>query len=341
MITTSAPGKLFLIGEYAVLEGAPALLTAVDRRVRVRLGKAAGPGWRITAPNLDLHDYPLGPHGELPDTIDPASRSKLAVFDAVRHTIAAEVNLPDIPVSVHIDASAFVRNGDKLGLGSSAAVAAALGLALAGHAGLSLSRAELTERMIRAHRRAQDGAGSGGDVAACIYGGVISYTRGWPPTPMEWPASLAGLVVMTGSGARTVNLVARVQALAEHDPQTHAVDMARLCELAQTTADTLANGRRFMQHSRAYFQALCQLDAHADAGIVTARHRQLQSLVESSGGLFKTCGAGGGDIALVFTVRGHTERTVRRALDSAGADIIPLVFGAPGVRRETRGAAVR
>jgi len=335
MIATSAPGKLFLIGEYAVLEGAPALLTAVDRRVHVHLSEATEPYWRITTSNLGLHDYTLGRHGELPQSADTATQSKLAVFDAVRQTIAAETSLPAMPLSIHIDADAFSRHGHKLGLGSSAAVTAALGLALAEHAGLSLSRAQLTALMIKAHRRAQNGTGSGGDVAASVYGGIISYTRDHAPVPLDWPASLAGLAVVTGSGASTVDLVARVQALSEHDPQTYATEMGRLHELAQTAADALADGHAFMQRAGDYFDALRRLDAHADAGIVTARHLELHALAQRNGGLFKSCGAGGGDIGLLFVERGAREQAVRRAFRDAGADILPLDFGAPGVRCET------
>ncbi len=36
-VIADAPGKLVLLGEYAVLEGAPGLVVAVDRRARVVL----------------------------------------------------------------------------------------------------------------------------------------------------------------------------------------------------------------------------------------------------------------------------------------------------------------
>ena len=43
-VQASAPSKLLLIGEYAVLDGAPALV--MDRRVKVRLQRASsGTGW--------------------------------------------------------------------------------------------------------------------------------------------------------------------------------------------------------------------------------------------------------------------------------------------------------
>src|SRR5699024_8097262 len=106
------------------------------------------------------------------------------------------------------------RGRYKLGLGSSAAVAAALTQALTVAAGVSLTREALATLAIAAHRSAQNGTGSGGDVAASIFGGVISYIRDQAPEPLAWPESLAGLAVITGSGASTPDMVARVRAYA-------------------------------------------------------------------------------------------------------------------------------
>ena len=87
-IVTSAPGKLFLLGEYAVLEGAPALLTAVDARVRVRIEPAEAGRWRLDAPDLGIGSLTLGADGTLPAGLDAGTRRNLRVFDAVRATVA-------------------------------------------------------------------------------------------------------------------------------------------------------------------------------------------------------------------------------------------------------------
>ena len=47
-----APGKLFLVGEYAVLDGAPAVVAAVDRGVRCEAWPG-GEGLRIETPTGD------------------------------------------------------------------------------------------------------------------------------------------------------------------------------------------------------------------------------------------------------------------------------------------------
>jgi phosphomevalonate kinase len=88
----SAPGKLMLLGEYAVLEGGLALAMAVNRRA---VGRRASDG---AAAGL--------------------SPVVAAVFEAARRA-----GFPP-PLNIEIDTSAFRDDaGLKLGLGSSAAAA--------------------------------------------------------------------------------------------------------------------------------------------------------------------------------------------------------------------------
>src|SRR6185295_6471595 len=51
-LVARAPGKLFLLGEYAVLDGAPAIVAAVDRFIEVRLTPRTVRTVRITAPGV-------------------------------------------------------------------------------------------------------------------------------------------------------------------------------------------------------------------------------------------------------------------------------------------------
>jgi len=328
-VTVSAPGKLFLVGEYAVLSGAPAVLTAVDRRVRVTIEPAAS--WWINAPNIGVPDFLLEADGCLPAGLDAATADKLRVFDAVREVMADQLEQALPPHRITIDSSDFARDGHKLGLGSSAAVAAALMQAMAIAADIPMAHARLAVLAIRAHRRAQNGTGSGGDVAASVYGGVIGYVRDQTPKLLSWPSTLVGMAVVTGTGASTSDMVARVNAYGERDPQGHASDLARLAWLADTAQHALGQTGRFMQLAREYFEALVALDHHAGAGIVTHRHQTLHALAARYNAVFKTSGAGGGDVGLAFVRRGADEKMLRDAFTNAGAHVLPLAFAAPGV----------
>jgi mevalonate kinase len=146
----AAPGKLFLVGEYAVLDGAPAVVAAVSRHAVAQFIAGGAPDSDVVAE---------------------------AVFAARSGLGERAAALP--PGSVMVDTSAFAAGETKLGLGSSAATAVAsvaavlelAGLPVATHRDLCFSMAD------QAHRAAQGGLGSGADVAAAVHGGLIQYRR--------------------------------------------------------------------------------------------------------------------------------------------------------------------
>jgi phosphomevalonate kinase len=329
VVRVSAPGKLFLLGEYAVLEGAPALLAAVERRATATATTSAR--WVLTAHELGIDGLALGPDGSLPPGIDPETHGRLALVDAVRAGAAALPGAYPGPLDLAIDTSALHENGHKLGLGSSAAVATALTAALANVRGIGLTREKLFSLADAAHRTAQGGAGSGGDVAASVYGGLLLYTRGAEPVPATWPADLELFAVVTGAGSSTTALVARVADYREREPRGYRRDLAALSTLAREAESALAEADAFLALADEYFLALDALGAHSGAGIVTERHRELRDLAAASGAVFKPTGAGGGDLGLVFAKLEATDR-LRSAFTEAGAAVIPVPFSPDGAK---------
>jgi hypothetical protein len=102
MIAT-APGKLILTGEYAVLDGAPALVVAVNRRVSARRRS--------------------GPHGSSPFLV--------AVAEEIARAYGVDAPEARAALEIVVDSSTFFLGNTKLGLGSSAAgTVAATALAL-------------------------------------------------------------------------------------------------------------------------------------------------------------------------------------------------------------------
>jgi phosphomevalonate kinase len=128
-VIASAPGKLILTGEYAVLDGAPALVAAIDRRVLAR-----------------RHTGPLG-----------SSPFLVAVADAIARRRGADDPAAKAAMEIVVDSSALYDDATKLGLGSSAAVTvAATALALAaGHEPPVIDREEVLAIALAAHGAAQ------------------------------------------------------------------------------------------------------------------------------------------------------------------------------------------
>lgn len=326
----SAPGKLYLLGEYAVLDGAPALLTAVDRRVRVTVTDSTS-GWGLTAPDIGLvNRLALNAHGALPETISHDLRRKLALVNAVRATVDA-LAPPIGPYDMTVESSDFLLNGHKLGFGSSAAVAVALTSALAAQRGVSLALSALFNLAFAAHSTSQGGKGSGGDIATSVYGGHILFRQGSEPRSVSWPDDLDLFAVVTGTGSSTVDLVGRVADYAVQHPVEYRRDLDNLGSLANHTEDAVKSADGFLALADEYFHALEAMDSRAHAGIVTERHRELRALAAASGAVFKTSGAGGGDLGLVFAKLDSTDQ-LRSVFTEAGATVIPVSTSTDGVR---------
>src|SRR5439155_1079328 len=120
-VTASAPGKLFVTGEYAVLAGAPALLAAVDRRALVHIALEPGAG-ALEAESLAegtrrvIHDPEREPLG---------GGDAGAVLAALRIVRAAMPSLAAMRAQVVVDTRTFLADGEKLGPGRSAATVTA------------------------------------------------------------------------------------------------------------------------------------------------------------------------------------------------------------------------
>ena len=158
----SAPGKLVILGEYAVLANAPALVMAVDRRCRAEIRASK---------NTVCHLHSMA-EAERQVIFRRQARSGLALVDRVIDANPASNGAGWRGV---LDSSGLYCEGRKLGLGSSAAALTAwcgAWLAWTGQ-GIPEAREAVLQRFIKVHKAWQGGTGSGLDVAASLHGGVI------------------------------------------------------------------------------------------------------------------------------------------------------------------------
>ena len=167
-VQASAPGKLVLAGEYAVLAGAPAVVAAIDRRVTCRIAARERGGWSFRSHGFEArsshsrHALPTAPG-------DPATLA----HHALRRLGMDPGTLP-AHLDFEIDSRPCFQGAAKLGLGSSAAATVAVAAALSALGGVEYALPQL----LAIHRDLQGGSGSGLDVAASFQGGVIRYQSG-------------------------------------------------------------------------------------------------------------------------------------------------------------------
>jgi len=325
-----APGKLVLTGEYAVLDGAPAVVTAVDRRAQVTVEPAAACRVQALGPGIAPAAFSLAADGTLEWQADRAGED-YRLLGAVTETLAQDGPLPtERPFDLRLDTAAFYSGTDKLGLGSSAALTVALTAALCRHFGRAFDDALAYE----AHRRLQGGEGSGLDIAASIAGGLIRFVVGdggrdvVANTPsvesLRWPDGLVALFVWTGRSARTSPRVRRYR---EWRRSPAAVGPAgRLARSAAEAADAWRAGetQAVLEATAAYARALDGLGAAAGLDIGGGGHAQLARLADGAGVVYKPSGAGGGDLGLALAGDRRRLQSFRAAADRAGFRPLPL-----------------
>jgi mevalonate kinase len=289
----TAPGKLFLIGEYAVLEDGPAVLAAVNRRA--------------------VAQYLPG--------LEPMSA---VVGEAVRVTRAdigeASSALP--PGSVLASSEDFENGGQKIGLGSSSAVAVAAVGAVFEAVGMPVAtnRDRIFSLAYAAHRTAQGGSGSGADVATAAYGGLLKVVRQGEGIPtvesLPLPTSLHAVVFWTGKPVATTGMIRTVQQFAKMNRGAYDQLIGNLRDTAETFVTGLQAGNATAMVAAAgrYCRLLEQLGAAAQAPIVTEVFKRAADLAKELGGAAKPSGAGGGDIGIALFATPETARLFARAL---------------------------
>ncbi len=295
-VRATVPGKLVVLGEYAVLAGAPALVLAVDRRCQADLGPSEDERCQlcIRAPELRETSFPVG------------ATSGVALVDLV--TSALEAGGP-LAWRAGIDSSGFFDGETKLGIGSSAAVLTAWAAAWSVYAGRDRIEPDAAglERLIRLHRVLQGGSGSGLDVAASLYGGAISYRLSPESGPIvgsvQLPNSVGFTTVFTGRAAATTDFVSvfddwRVAQPAEADRQLQALERISADGCGAARED---DADEFLAAVAAYGQRLDDLGRSMGAEIVTAEHREIARHAKRFGVAYKVSGAGGGDLGVAFS----------------------------------------
>ena len=267
MTVATAPGKVMLAGEYAVLDGGTAIMIAIDRRAIATVGARRRPGAEF--------------------------------LDAAGEVVAAEVGADAADALLHttVDTEALRQDRVKLGLGSSAAATvAAVGAAL-GAVG-RFDRALIATLAATAHARAQGkrGApGSGADIAVSSHGGALAFRR-TGVAPLALPSTIALDFAWTGAAADTATLVAAITAARSRAGVDAA--LVAIAEAAAAIAEAADAEAALAGFARAADATARLADAAAVPLVpptVTALHARLAPL----GAVAKTTGAGGGDIVVI------------------------------------------
>jgi len=318
-VTASAPGKLMLYGEHAVVYGSPCIVTAVDQRVRVTVEPNGEGEIHVCSPNVGLDEY----HKKIERLGKDDLPKSMAFVEMLVKRVYEKYNLKDgVRISTESDFST------QFGFGSSAAVVVALALALSEYFNLKMTKREMFEIAYQAVLDVQ-GVGSGFDVAASVYGGTLYYVT--PGTVIEniYTGDLPMVVGYTGVKADTPTLIRQVAEMKRKEGWVESV-FADIAKLVNQTKDLFKIND---------FEQLGKLMNRNQELLSTLNvsSKELDKLIKAAkvAGAYgaKLSGAGGGDCMIAFTVAEKREE-VGKEIEKAGGVWMKVKTGAEGLRKE-------
>ncbi|MFA4935521.1 MAG: mevalonate kinase [Candidatus Methanoperedens sp.] len=296
--TCSAPGKIYLFGEHAVVYGEPALACAVELRTRVSARRSddisINSGIGTTGLDFEVHPY---------------------VSSAIKKLGSPEVRIEissDIPVGS--------------GLGSSAAVTVATLAAINIEFGLGYGNEDVA-RMGHEIEKEVQGAASPTDTFVSTFGGVVEI-----PSRKRLSILDCGVVIgNTNKGAspkKTAKLVKQVAQLKEEYPES-------INPIIKTIGSFASHGKEMIEGKN--YSSLGKLmnvnHGLLDAlGVCTMELSVLVYAARNAGAYgAKLTGAGGGGCMVALT---DSPRDVAGAIEKAGGQAIITRFTSKGVIQE-------
>ncbi|MER2040314.1 phosphomevalonate kinase [Desemzia incerta] len=351
MISASAPGKLYIAGEYAVVEpGHPAILVAVDQFITVSLERTT-----------DMGTIQSTQYGNLPVTwkrendrlvLDKRENpfhyilAAIEVTESYVKSFGKELSFYHLSVDSELDSS----NGRKYGLGSSAAVTVATVKGVLRFYGLQNESNETIFKLAALAHLSVKSNGSCGDVAASVFGGWLAFTtfdRKWvlqqqqdlsvrEVIELDWPhlsfkqltppAEMRLLIGWTGSPASTSHLVDEVTSKRTQDALAYDEFLAASSACVQEMIRGFEQGdikkiQEEIRHNRVLLKKMSQT-----TGVVieTPALTHLCKLAEDFNGAAKSSGAGGGDCGIVIFDRKDGVLSMITAWEEQGITNLPL-----------------
>ena len=373
MVLVSAPGKLMLAGEWAVLElGNPCIVAAVNRRVFAEVVPYHN-RLEINLPEFNIKDV----HGEWDEKeqniiwerpLTDKEKADVSFIDAALTTTLRYLGeFRPFKVKSWGEDTQIEIGGQrkKVGFGSSAAAVVAAVAGLLKFYGRDITTQQSKETIYKlatiAHFFAQGKAGSAFDVAASTFGGATAYTRFdpvWLTKKMEakediravceqeWPGFSAESlsipegfhlwVAWTGDSASTSTMIKQMNAFKEGQRQEYDRLYRSIGSLVQQAVGEWKRGNKkdVISLLNKNQQLLAELSQKSGVPILTPQLQQLAEIAQQAGAAGKLSGAGGGDCGIAISFSETWKEDIIASWKAAGLWPLDVTIDRDGVREE-------
>ena len=303
-VKRTAPGKVFLSGEYLALEGASAIILSTKQRSSVSIENHDKPYNLFYSSVLDQYfEFSVNDNFKV-DWVENDPQS----FGLFVSLAISQLKVKPSKSLISIDTNEFYSNGKKIGLGSSASIASSIIRALDEYFNLQLSESEKIKKAVNIHALSQDNFGSGLDViASCADSGVVECNlkmadeHKW--RSLKWPSDLYIKGVITSDQSSTKMMIEKYN----HGKDSNQIffnklysEISPLLNKISTAWDT-QNSANILELTQEYNTFIKQLNEKFNLGIFSDEHKRLIDLARDADIFYKPSGSGGGDLGLAIT----------------------------------------
>lgn len=361
----SAPGKLMLAGEWAVLENSKCIVLAVNKRVHASVEESKDISITIDDFNIDVKAEFDGKH-LIFDNISDEEKQKLAFIKASIETVLLYLGkCKPFKIRTWGEESQITVDGvpKKIGFGSSAASVVATIAALLEFNGVDINKSKevIYKLSTIAHYFAQGKLGSAFDVAASTYGGATVYRRfdaawltkkmeaaekitdivkeEWPgfyAEELEIPSDLILSIGWTKESASTSAMIKQMDAFKANNNSEYRKIYDNIGKLVSDLliawkADNKAKITELLRKNEEYLR---ELGSKSGVNIETPELRQLSELADKNGAAGKLSGAGGGDCGIAVCFDRKIADKVNKAWKDAGFYLLDATIDYAGIKVE-------
>jgi len=316
MIKVSAPCKVHLLGEWAVVWGKPALLTTVDLRIIASISSSSHP---------EQHALPSG--------VDSGS---IQIKKIIEPIVKKELKLKKIP-AYHLELTSQIPMGAHLG--SSAAVSVVSIAALLSHLKVKWDL-DLVNKLAYEAEKVFHGNPSGADNSTITYGGLVWYRKETPDLkiihslPFSIPARLTKNFMVINTGTPTQNtkqMITKITSLFEKKPKLKEQFLTLQEQLVRELLPAIKNA-----DEKEVIRIIREGEANLELiGVCSPEVKKIIRQIEAAGGAAKICGAGSdsGPTGVLLTFHPNPTKILSLA-KSENLDYFKTNLGVEGLRLE-------
>ncbi|MGI8420082.1 MAG: mevalonate kinase [Candidatus Levyibacteriota bacterium] len=316
-VTVSAPGKLLLLGDHAVVYNRPCLVTAVGQRMQATVSLVDEHTLSLEAPEVGIYGYRKALKDLGGDTIP----KNVQFIENVVHNFNKRY-----PLSKGVIIRTKSDFSSTFGFGSSSAVTVCVLKAISQLCGQRLDNKSLFKLAYQTILDVQ-GVGSGFDIAAAIYGGILYFVGGGEKIEQLSVKKISLIVGYSGVKADTPSLVRSVAAQMKTAPALYQ-------QLFDSSTYCVEEGRKsIVDRDFESFGRMMNYNEGllASMGVETGMLSAMIYVARDAGAYgAKLSGAGGGD-CMIAVAPPEKVSDVKAAITKVGGQIIEVTTNVQGV----------